>query len=95
MGLARTLDELLALRPDIAVLSEVACPAVLQKAFGAETCGTYWHHRKHPYHIDYIFVPKSWLKKLVSFEIGTFGAWCSTVLSDHAPLIAEFREDQL
>jgi exodeoxyribonuclease III len=30
MGLARKFDALLALRPDIAVLSEVACPAVLQ-----------------------------------------------------------------
>jgi hypothetical protein len=30
MGLARKRDALLALQPDFAVLSEVACPAVLQ-----------------------------------------------------------------
>lgn len=59
--------------------------------FGAESCGTYWHHRRTPYHIDYIFAPESWLTKLVSFEVGTFEAWCLSGLSDHAPLIAEFR----
>jgi exodeoxyribonuclease III len=61
------------------------------ESFGAETCSTYWHYRKNPYHIDYIFVPRSWLSDLVSFEIGSFEAWCRTKLSDHAPLIAEFR----
>jgi exodeoxyribonuclease III len=60
--------------------------------FGAETFGTYWHYRRTPYHIDYIFVPTSWLKNLVSFEVGTFEAWCRSGLSDHAPLIAEFNE---
>lgn len=59
--------------------------------FGTETCGTYWHYRKTPYHIDYVFVPTSWLEDLVSFEVGTFDAWCRTGLSDHAPLVAEFR----
>ena len=59
--------------------------------FGAETCGTYWHYRTKPYHIDYMFVPTSWLGDLVSFEVGTFDAWCRTGLSDHAPLVAEFR----
>jgi exodeoxyribonuclease III len=61
------------------------------ETLGAETCATYWHYRKNPYHIDYIFVPTSWLSDLVSFEIGSFEAWCQTRLSDHAPLIAEFR----
>jgi exodeoxyribonuclease-3 len=59
--------------------------------FGAETCGTYWHHRTTPYHIDYIFVPVGWLKNLVSFDVGTHEAWCQTGLSDHAPLVVEFR----
>jgi exodeoxyribonuclease III len=61
------------------------------EGLGAETCATYWHYRKNPYHIDYIFAPTSWLSKLVSFEIGSFEAWCQTGLSDHAPLISEFR----
>ena len=59
--------------------------------FGAEVQGTYWHHRKTPYHIDYIFVPTAWIKNLISFEIGSFSDWCQTGLSDHAPLIADFE----
>lgn len=59
--------------------------------FGGEVQATYWHHRTKPYHIDYIFVPTTWLKNLMSFEIGTFEEWCGTGLSDHAPLIANFR----
>jgi exodeoxyribonuclease III len=62
-----------------------------KEAFGDESFGTYWHHRVTPYHIDYIFVPKSWLTKFVSFEVGSFEAWCRAGLSDHAPLVAEFR----
>ena len=60
-------------------------------AFGAESRGTYWHYRRTPYHIDYIFVPTRWLEHLVSFEVGSFDRWCNKGLSDHAPLIAEFR----
>jgi hypothetical protein len=63
------------------------------RAFGAELDFTYWQyrHEHHPYHIDYIFVPRTWLKGMVSFDIGKFEDWCRTGLSDHAPLIAEFR----
>jgi exodeoxyribonuclease III len=61
-------------------------------AFGGELRGTYWHYRRPdmPYHIDYIFVPMTWLKNLLSFELGDYDAWCGSGLSDHAPLIAEF-----
>jgi exonuclease III len=59
--------------------------------FGSEIQATYWHYRIKPYHIDYIFVPTTWLKNLISFEIGKFEEWCQNGLSDHAPLIAEFR----
>jgi hypothetical protein len=59
--------------------------------FGAEVTNTYWQYRNREmsYHIDYIFVPTTWLENLVSFEIGAFEDWCATGLSDHAPLIAE------
>jgi exodeoxyribonuclease III len=61
-------------------------------AFGSELRGTYWHYRRAdmPYHIDYLFVPVTWLKTLRSFELGGYDAWCGSGLSDHAPLIAEF-----
>ncbi len=61
-------------------------------AFGSELRGTYWHYRRRgmPYHIDYLFVPMTWLKNLLSFELGDYDAWCGSGLSDHAPLSAEF-----
>jgi hypothetical protein len=64
------------------------------EAFGSELRGTYWHYRRSvmPYHIDYLFVPMTWLKDLVSFELGDYDAWCASGLSDHAPLSAEFRD---
>jgi endonuclease/exonuclease/phosphatase family protein len=61
-------------------------------AFGSELHGTYWHYRRSdmPYHIDYLFVPATWLKGLRSFELGDYDTWCGSGLSDHAPLVAEF-----
>jgi hypothetical protein len=63
-------------------------------AFGAEQRGTYWHYRRRemPYHIYYLFVPITWLKDLVAFELGDYDAWCASGLSDHAPLSAEFSD---
>lgn len=61
--------------------------------FGAERQSTYWYwrRRERPYHIDYIFVSRAMVQKLIAFEIGTFEDWCLSGLSDHAPLIAEFE----
>jgi hypothetical protein len=66
-------------------------------AFGSEPRGTYWHHRRRelPYHIDYLFVPMTWLKDLVAFELGDYDAWCANGLSDHAPLSAEFSDAEI
>jgi len=63
-------------------------------ASGGELRGTYWHYRRRemPYHIDYLFVPMTWLKDLAAFELGDYDAWCASRLSDHAPLSAEFRD---
>jgi exodeoxyribonuclease-3 len=60
--------------------------------FGSEQHATYWHYRRRdmPYHIDYLFVPMTWLKNLLSFELGDYHAWCGSGLRDHAPLSAEF-----
>lgn len=61
-------------------------------SFGAELQSTYWYWRRREkcYHIDYVFVSKAMLKKVVAFEIGAYEDWCLSGLSDHAPLIAEF-----
>jgi hypothetical protein len=42
-----------------------------------------------PYHCDGIFVPASWLDRLVSCRVVRGSRW--SVLSDHNPVVAEFR----
>ena len=60
---------------------------------GEETIPTiYWRDRKRDgptYHIDYIFLPRSWLPAVNDFSIGSFDDWCATGLSDHVPLILD------
>jgi exodeoxyribonuclease-3 len=62
------------------------------EAFGAESRSTYWYWRRQDkcYHIDYVFVSKAMLRRLIEFGIGSFEDWCLAGRSDHAPLIAEF-----
>ena len=58
---------------------------------GAETRHTYYQwHRNEPkcrFHIDYVFVPKDWMGKITSVEVGTHAHWSK--LSDHVPLIVD------
>ena len=42
-----------------------------------------------PYHCDGIFVPASWLDRLVSCRVVRGSRW--NALSDHNPVVAEFR----
>ena len=58
---------------------------------GLESRHTYFDRTKQgrPYHIDYCFIPISWLPNLQSVAVGTrrrFGR-----VSDHVPLILEFK----
>jgi len=43
-----------------------------------------------PYHCDGIFVPRSWLPRLVSCRVVRGSRWSQ--LSDHNPVLADFRE---
>src|SRR5947199_7394205 len=43
-----------------------------------------------PYHCDGIFVPRSWLPLLISCRVVRGSRWKQ--LSDHNPVVAEFRE---
>jgi exodeoxyribonuclease III len=54
---------------------------------GAETRPTYYsyRHQDKPFHIDYVFAPKSW--RLKSVEVGSFREWGR--LSDHVPLVVD------
>lgn len=67
--------------------------AVTGEVHGRETIPTlYWRDRIREgptYHIDYIFVPESWLKAMSNFSIGDFDDWCGTGLSDHVPIVID------
>lgn len=60
---------------------------------GEETEPThYWRDRKKDgptYHIDYIFMPETWLASIRDFQVGTFDDWCGSRLSDHVPLVLD------
>jgi exonuclease III len=59
---------------------------------GAETRPTYyfWHRKERCFHIDYIFVPREWMKHVVDFEVGTYRKW--TRVSDHVPIVVDIAE---
>ncbi|MEZ4707352.1 MAG: hypothetical protein R3A44_09115 [Caldilineaceae bacterium] len=60
------------------------------EAPGREQQQTYFHHRspQKGYHLDYCFVPKSWMGRLKAVNVGTFAPWCEQ--SDHTPLAVAF-----
>ncbi len=60
--------------------------------FGKEELRTYFHWRRQSdsaQHIDYIFVPESWLPLIIDFKVGTHEEWCREGMSDHVPLIMD------
>ncbi len=67
--------------------------AVTGEAHGQESVPTiYWRDRTQDgptYHIDYVFVPQTWLDAVNGFRVGGFEEWCGTRLSDHVPIIVD------
>jgi hypothetical protein len=63
------------------------------EAHGCETKPTFYFLWKEdrPYHIDYCFIPESWLNKIRQVEIGEFEKWKAH--SDHRPLLVELMDD--
>lgn len=59
------------------------------EAHGEETRHTYYFHwnEKKPFHIDYCFVPASWVSNIHNVEIGSYDEW--KLHSDHRPLLVE------
>lgn len=60
--------------------------------FGMENAPTLYlsRDRAKPYHVDYIFVPKSWVQsERVRIEVGQAEEWLGQ--SDHMPLISEMN----
>lgn len=65
------------------------------EAFGAETrptCYLYWKEHK-PYHIDYCFVPKTWLDRIRLVEVGSYENW--KTYSDHRPLLVDLMDSSV
>ena len=63
------------------------------EAQGGETAPTiYWRDRKRDgptYHLDYIFLPASWVEGVREMTVGSFDDWCGSGLSDHVPVVVE------
>jgi exodeoxyribonuclease-3 len=68
--------------------------AVTRESFAKERYPTLWFlKRPHQgYHIDYCFVPRSWLSRPTSVWIGEAAQWLT--YSDHAPLVVAIGEAQ-
>ncbi len=59
---------------------------------GEETRPTYyfWHREERSFHIDYIFIPRTWMSRVVDFEVGVYGQWRPA--SDHMPIVVDIAE---
>ena len=71
---------------------------VTGEPFGEESTPTiYWRNRTKDgptYHLDYVFAPDGWLEKECAIQVGSFEDWCGSKLSDHVPLVVDFRHGQ-
>jgi len=56
---------------------------------GRETRPTFflYRHQQRPYHIDYCFLPATWLGRMRDVTVGGHGVWASK--SDHMPLTVD------
>jgi len=52
----------------------------------------FWRNRKIDgprYHIDYCFVPDSWINEDLAVDVGHFQDWVGIGLSDHVPMVVD------
>ena len=56
---------------------------------GLETRPTFHMNRKAhlPFHIDYVFIPEKWIKRISRLSVGEHAEWSSH--SDHCPIIVD------
>lgn len=59
---------------------------------GAETRPTYyfWHRQERSFHIDYIFLPRSWMHRVATVEVGAYSQWRPA--SDHVPVVVDIAD---
>lgn len=62
--------------------------AKTSEEYGAESERTHYHQRNRckKFHIDFIYMPRSWTERDFSLDVGSFEDWTGAGLSDHAPL---------
>ncbi len=60
---------------------------------GSESAPTiYWRDRRKDgptYHIDYVFLPRTWSRRIREMEVGSYEDWCGSGLGDHVPLVVD------
>lgn len=68
--------------------------AVTNEPFGQERQGTLWFLKRpyQQYHIDYCFVPTTWVSSSLSVIVGQHNEWLTH--SDHAPLLVSLPDDE-
>jgi exodeoxyribonuclease III len=56
---------------------------------GTETCPTFCLHRHEyrRYHIDFIFIPREWIFRLRTVDVGKYEQWSKQ--SDHCPVVVD------
>ena len=47
----------------------------------------FYHQKGRGFHIDYVFLPEAWARRIGSVEVGEHGNWAK--VSDHVPLTVE------
>ena len=69
--------------------------ALHEEGFGRESRPTLLHtfRADRANHIDYIFLPETWIGSVGSVEVGDPQRWIRELKSDHAPVILALSED--
>jgi exonuclease III len=83
----RTVVELLGQRGIVS-----AYHSYFREEHGAETRPTYyfWHRRERQFHLDYIFLPRSWMERVTDLGVGSFETW--RAVSDHMPVWVDLAD---
>jgi endonuclease/exonuclease/phosphatase family metal-dependent hydrolase len=57
---------------------------------GIEPDPTFWYATtKTPYHIDFCFIPKQWVRRIQTVAVGNLSEYAESKLSDHAPITVD------
>jgi endonuclease/exonuclease/phosphatase family metal-dependent hydrolase len=56
----------------------------------------YWTwNRDLGYHIDFVWLPRTWSASVTAVEIGSYDAWVAARLSDHLPITVELDSERV